>query len=173
MRVARAFHDGGVRRIVALRGDAVDESTGCGGYAYPSAVELVAALVDELDELDISVAAYPEGHPQSRSELDDLHHLQRKFDAGASRAITQFFFDADCYLRFRDRASPASCRFMTWKRCASSASAAALRYRAITDRCSSAFRAMPRLAIGCRLNWRPRCANACCAKVPITFTSIP
>jgi len=93
-----------VARIVALRGDAVDESPSCGGYAYASAVELVAALVDELDELDISVAAYPEGHPQSRSPLDDLRHLQRKFDAGASRAITQYFFDADCYLRFRDRA---------------------------------------------------------------------
>ncbi|MCP4334470.1 MAG: 5,10-methylenetetrahydrofolate reductase [Gammaproteobacteria bacterium] len=104
IRVARAFYDGGLRRIVALRGDAVGDSAGCGGYAYASAVGLVAALVDELDELDISVAAYPEEHPQSRSPLEDLRHLQRKFDAGASRAITQYFFDADCYLRFRDRA---------------------------------------------------------------------
>ncbi len=104
MRVARAFHDGGVRRIVALRGDAVDDSPGCGGYAYASAVELVTALVDELDDIDISVAAYPEGHPQSRSGLDDLRHLQRKFDAGANRAIAQYFFDADGYLPFRDRA---------------------------------------------------------------------
>ncbi|MCP4768578.1 MAG: 5,10-methylenetetrahydrofolate reductase [Gammaproteobacteria bacterium] len=102
MRVARSFHDGGVRHIVALRGDAVGDSPS--GYAYASAVELVAALGDELDDLDISVAAYPEGHPQSRSSSDDLRHLQRKFDAGASRAITQYFFDADCYLRFRDRA---------------------------------------------------------------------
>lgn len=102
--VAQGFHDAGIRRIVALRGDAVDDASVTGGYAYPSAVELVCALQEQLDELDISVAAYPEVHPQARSAIDDLRHLQRKFDAGASRAITQYFFDADCYLRFRDRA---------------------------------------------------------------------
>jgi methylenetetrahydrofolate reductase (NADPH) len=103
MRVARGFHDSGIRRIVALRGDAVDTGSGCGGYAYSSAAELVGALTRELDEIDISVAAYPEGHPQSRGPISDLHHLRRKFDAGAKRAITQYFFEADCYLRFRDR----------------------------------------------------------------------
>ncbi|MCP4336212.1 MAG: 5,10-methylenetetrahydrofolate reductase, partial [Gammaproteobacteria bacterium] len=56
-----------------------------------------------LGSFDISVAAYPEGHPQARSDLDDLRHLQRQFDAGAQRAITQYFFDAESYLRFRDR----------------------------------------------------------------------
>ncbi|MDC1288282.1 methylenetetrahydrofolate reductase [Gammaproteobacteria bacterium] len=104
MAVAREFHGAGIRRIVALRGDAVEDSSATDGYAYPSAVELVGALQQQLGDVDVSVAAYPEVHPQARSALDDLRHLQRKFDAGASRAITQYFFDADCYLRFRDRA---------------------------------------------------------------------
>ena len=104
MSVAEGFHSAGIRRIVALRGDAVEDSSVTNGYAYPSAVELVSALQQQLDEVDISVAAYPQVHPQARSEIADLHHLQRKFDAGANRAITQYFFDADCYLRFRDRA---------------------------------------------------------------------
>jgi methylenetetrahydrofolate reductase (NADPH) len=101
--VARRFQAAGIRRIVALRGDASGSSAGSPGYAYASAAELVAALA-EMDVFDISVAAYPEGHPQSRGELDDLRHLQRKFAAGATRAITQYFFTADSYLRFRDRA---------------------------------------------------------------------
>ena len=104
MSVAEGFHSAGIRRIVALRGDAVEDSSVTNGYAYPSAVELVSALQQQLDEVDISVAAYPQVHPQARSEIADLRHLQRKFDAGANRAITQYFFDADCYLRFRDRA---------------------------------------------------------------------
>jgi len=104
LEVARGFHAAGIRRIVALRGDEVDDARAARGYAYPSAVELVGALKDQLDDVDISVAAYPEGHPQARSLADDLRHLQRKFEAGANRAITQYFFDADCYLRFRDNA---------------------------------------------------------------------
>ncbi|HUV21974.1 MAG TPA: methylenetetrahydrofolate reductase [Gammaproteobacteria bacterium] len=104
MAVAQRFHNAGIRRFVALRGDAVEDSSVTDGYAYPSAVELVGALYQQLDGVDISVAAYPEVHPQARSATDDLRHLQRKFDAGASRAITQYFFDVDCYLRFRDRA---------------------------------------------------------------------
>jgi methylenetetrahydrofolate reductase (NADPH) len=103
MDVVRGFQAAGIRHFVALRGDAVDDSADSTGYAYASAVELVAALA-QLDDFDISVAAYPEAHPQSRGELEDMRHLQRKFDAGARRAITQYFFDADCYLRFRDRA---------------------------------------------------------------------
>jgi methylenetetrahydrofolate reductase (NADPH) len=104
MSVAEGFHSAGIRRIVALRGDAVEDSYTTDGYAYPSAVDLVSALQQQLDDLDISVAAYPEVHPQARSAIADLRHLQRKFDAGANRAITQYFFDADCYLRFRDHA---------------------------------------------------------------------
>jgi len=104
MSVAQRFHGAGIRRIVALRGDAVEDSSVTDGYAYPSAVDLVSALHESLDDVDVSVAAYPEVHPQARGVIDDLRHLQRKFDAGANRAITQYFFDADCYLRFRDRA---------------------------------------------------------------------
>lgn len=100
--VAHRFHAAGIRRIVALRGDAA-ETGGAPAYAFPSAAELVEALV-ETRGFDISVAAYPETHPQAQSSLADLRHLRRKLDAGAERAITQYFFDADCFLRFRDRA---------------------------------------------------------------------
>ena len=103
LEVAQGFQKAGLQRIVALRGDTAANTGAATAYAYPSAVELVAAL-KTLDDFDISVAAYPETHPQSRGELDDLRHLQRKFDAGATRAITQYFFEADCYLRWRDRA---------------------------------------------------------------------
>lgn len=102
--VARKFRDAGIRRLVALRGDAVSVAGADPVYAFASAVELVSAL-RELDDFDISVAAYPEVHPQAKSEIADLQHLRRKLDAGAQRAITQYFFDADCYLRFRDRAA--------------------------------------------------------------------
>jgi methylenetetrahydrofolate reductase (NADPH) len=71
---------------------------------YYSSESFVSSLQEHLDEVDISVAAYPEVHPQALSAADDLRHLKRKLDAGANRAITQYFFDADCYLRFRDRA---------------------------------------------------------------------
>ena len=99
--VATRFRDAGIRRLVALRGDATANAAPV--YAFDSTAELVSALL-RLDDFDISVAAYPEVHPQASSEMADLQHLRRKLDAGASRAITQYFFDADCYLRFRDRA---------------------------------------------------------------------
>ncbi len=101
--VARQFEAAGIRRLVALRGDAVGEN-GEDRYGFPSAAELVEAL-SSIGDFDISVAAYPETHPQAASGLADLKHLQRKLDAGASRAITQYFFDAECFLRFRDRAA--------------------------------------------------------------------
>lgn len=104
LEVAQGFRRAGIRRIVALRGDALEQTGSARGYAYPSAVELVEALVEQLGDVDISVAAYPEVHPQARDADADLRHLRRKLDAGASRAITQYFFDADCFLRFRDRA---------------------------------------------------------------------
>jgi methylenetetrahydrofolate reductase (NADPH) len=102
----------GVRHLVALRGDPPKAAAGAQqayaahpeGYAYAS--DLVAGL-KKVADFDISVAAYPEVHPEARSAGSDLDNLKRKIDAGASRAITQFFFDVDCYLRFRDRCAEA------------------------------------------------------------------
>jgi methylenetetrahydrofolate reductase (NADPH) len=114
--IAQSYWQGGIRHIVALRGDppaAADGSGGIGGsgyvphpggYAY--AVDLVEGL-RRVADFEISVAAYPEGHPEARSAADDLDHLKRKIDAGASRAISQFFFDTDKFLRFVDRAAAA------------------------------------------------------------------
>ena len=102
--VAKAYWDAGVRHIVALRGDPPElgqaYSPHSGGYA--NAAELVAGL-KAVAPFEISVAAYPEVHPDSGCAESDLDNLLRKIDAGADRAITQFFFSADCFLRFRDR----------------------------------------------------------------------
>ena len=65
------------------------------------------AALRGVADFDISVAAYPEVHPEARSAQADLEHLKRKLDAGATRAITQFFYDTDCFLRFRDRCARA------------------------------------------------------------------
>ena len=106
--VARNYHDEGVRHIVALRGDPPQGEAAYkpypGGYQY--AADLVAGLA-KIGDFDISVAAYPEVHPEAQSPIADLDNLKRKLDAGASRAITQFFFEADTYLRFRDLATAA------------------------------------------------------------------
>lgn len=96
--IAKNYWDNGIRSIVALRGDLP------AGYdkAPFYAADLVA-LLKEVADFDISVAAYPEVHPEAKSAQADLLNLKRKIDAGANRAITQFFFDIDCFLRFRDR----------------------------------------------------------------------
>jgi methylenetetrahydrofolate reductase (NADPH) len=102
--IARGYWQAGVRHIVALRGDAPQGSEGYqphpGGFAY--AVDLVRGLKSVAD-FEISVAAFPEGHPETPSVAFDLDNLKAKMDAGAARAITQFFFDTDVFLRFRDR----------------------------------------------------------------------
>ena len=102
--VAKAYWDAGVRHIVALRGDPPEPGQAYrphpGGYA--NAAELVSGL-KAVAPFEISVAAYPEVHPDSDCPESDLDNLLRKIDAGADRAITQFFFSADCFLRFRDR----------------------------------------------------------------------
>jgi methylenetetrahydrofolate reductase (NADPH) len=101
--VARDYWDAGVRHIVALRGDAASGKPYAphpGGYAY--AADLVTGL-RRIGDFEISVAAYPETHPTARSPGDDLDNLKRKLDAGATRAITQYFFDTGTYLRFLDR----------------------------------------------------------------------
>ena len=102
------YWQAGIRRIVALRGDAPQGSAGYvphpEGYAY--AADLVAGL-KRVADFDIAVSAYPEVHPEARDAASDLENLKRKIDAGASRAITQFFFDPDDYLRFVDKALAA------------------------------------------------------------------
>ena len=106
--IARRYWDQGIRHLVALRGDpARGESTykpHPEGFAY--AADLVAGLKSVAD-FDISVAAYPEVHPDAPSAQFDLDNLRRKIDAGASRAISQFFYDVDTFLRFRDRCERA------------------------------------------------------------------
>jgi methylenetetrahydrofolate reductase (NADPH) len=102
--IARSYWEAGVRHIVALRGDVpAGEAPPMADGGYPFADALVAGL-RKVADFDISVAAYPETHPEARSADDDIDHLKRKLDAGASRAITQFFFDVDVYLRFEERA---------------------------------------------------------------------
>ncbi len=102
--IAHDYWQLGVRKIVALRGDSPDGRVfrphPCG---YKKAADLVAGL-HRQHLFDISVAAYPEVHPDAGSANADMDNLKRKIDAGANRAITQFFFDADTFLRFRDRA---------------------------------------------------------------------
>ncbi|MCT8549729.1 methylenetetrahydrofolate reductase [Glaesserella parasuis] len=96
--IAKDYWDSGIRHIVALRGD---EPT---GYAKkPFYASDLVKLLKEVADFEISVAAYPEVHPEAKSAQSDLLYLKQKIDAGASRAITQFFFDIDSYLRFRDR----------------------------------------------------------------------
>ncbi len=105
--VARHYWQEGIRHIVALRGDAPDGGTYTphpGGYA--NAVELISGLKAVAD-FEISVAAYPEVHPDSPDAQSDIDNLKAKFDAGADRAITQFFFDPECFFRFRDDAAKA------------------------------------------------------------------
>jgi len=105
---ARGYWNEGIRHIVALRGDLPkgdkEYVPSTGGFEY--ATDLVEQL-GNVGEFDISVAAYPEVHPEAASAEDDLDNLKRKIDAGATRAITQFFFDAEVFLRFRDRCAAA------------------------------------------------------------------
>lgn len=109
--IARQYRDQGIRHIVALRGDPPKGAAGYqphpDGFAY--AADLVAGLRTVAD-FEISVAAYPEVHPDAPSPLFDLENLRRKLDAGASRAITQFFYDIDTFLRFRDLCAAAGIR---------------------------------------------------------------
>lgn len=104
-RLAKGLHDKGISRIVALRGD-LPEGQSLAPDGYGDAAELVAGL-RRVADFDISVAAYPEVHPEAASAQADLDHLKRKLDAGAARAITQYAFDTDVILRFVDRARAA------------------------------------------------------------------
>lgn len=106
--VARAYWDAGVRHIVALRGDPSVPGAKFEPHpqGYAGAADLVAGL-KAIAPFEISVACYPETHPEAQSAEADLDNLKRKIDAGASRAITQFFFEPETYFRFRDRAATA------------------------------------------------------------------
>jgi len=107
--IARDFWEAGVRHIVALRGDSPDGIDAAytphpDGYAYGS--DLVAGL-KRIGDFEISVSAYPERHPESPDWDADIDNLKRKVDAGATRAITQFFFTPDTYSRYLDRVRAA------------------------------------------------------------------
>lgn len=106
--VAQSYWEAGVRHIVALRGDPPVEGQAFEPHpdGYKSAAELVAGLKD-IAPFEISVAAYPETHPEANCPQTDLDNLKRKLDAGANRAITQFFFTAEAFFRFRDAAGAA------------------------------------------------------------------
>jgi len=101
--IASGYWEAGIRHIVALRGDpplGTEYAPHPDGYHYAS--DLVAGL-KRVADFEISVAAYPETHPSARSADGDLDNLKRKLDAGATRAITQYFFDTSIYLRFLER----------------------------------------------------------------------
>jgi len=100
--IAKDYWESGIRRIVALRGDLPDPAQKPDMYA-----EDLVKLLKDVADFDISVAAYPEKHPEAPSDQFDILNLKRKNEAGASEAITQFFFDTSVFLRFRDRAAAA------------------------------------------------------------------
>jgi methylenetetrahydrofolate reductase (NADPH) len=119
--LAQDYARHGIRHLVALRGDRPSIVTGAArddslhgdslhgdslrGDSFAHASDLVAALA--ATDVEISVAAYPEGHPESAGVAADVDNLKRKVDAGAHRAITQFFFDTEVYLQYRDRCNAA------------------------------------------------------------------
>jgi methylenetetrahydrofolate reductase (NADPH) len=106
--IARAYWGAGVRHIVALRGDPPEPGRPYEPHpeGYADAASLVAGL-KRVAPFEVSVACYPETHPQASCAVSDLDNLKRKVDAGADRAISQFFFSADSFFRFRDRAAAA------------------------------------------------------------------
>lgn len=106
--IAESYAEAGVKEIVALRGDAPKGAAKFEAHAdgFASSVELVAALA-ETGKFHIRVGAYPDQHPEARNENSDIEMLKRKFDAGANSAITQYFYDIEAFLRFRDRAVAA------------------------------------------------------------------
>jgi len=106
--MARQFYELGIRRLVVLRGDPPGDEKNFSPHpqGYANATEFVRGL-SKVADFDISVAAYPEKHPESSSLDQDIEALKQKVDAGAKRAITQFFFDTDVYLRFVEKARAA------------------------------------------------------------------
>ncbi len=113
--IAQDYWRNGIRHLVALRGDAPASHLAADGRYVPHsqgfafASDLVRGL-RTIGAFELSVAAFPEGHPESGGVAADIENLQRKIDAGANRAITQFFFDTDIFLRYRDRCAAAGIR---------------------------------------------------------------
>ena len=106
--IAHRYADAGVNHLVALRGDPPKDAGAFTAHpeGFASSVELIEALA-ETGRFEITVGAYPDPHPEAASDDADILWLKRKIDAGATRAITQFFFEADTYFRFRERAERA------------------------------------------------------------------
>ena len=106
--IARAYWEVGVRHIVAIRGDPPEAGAKFAPHpgGYRNAADLVAGL-KKVAPFEISVAAFPECHPDSPNVAADLDNLKRKIDAGANRATTQFFFDPECFFRYRDKVAAA------------------------------------------------------------------
>lgn len=103
LEIAQSYADSGVTEIVALRGDAPqgNEKFTAHQDGFASSIDLIAGLA-ETNQFNIRVGAYPEKHPEAADHAADIAFLRRKFDAGATSAITQFFFEADTFFRFRD-----------------------------------------------------------------------
>ena len=106
--IARGYWEAGVRHIVALRGDSPEHGQAYAPHpdGYESAADLVTGL-KRVAAFEVSVACYPEVHPEATCPVSDLDNLKRKVDCGADRAISQFFFDGDAFFRFRDRVAAA------------------------------------------------------------------
>jgi methylenetetrahydrofolate reductase (NADPH) len=109
LEIARGFADAGVREIVALRGDPPKGADGFTPHpeGFRDSCELISALAETGRFDTIRVGAYPEVHPEAASAQADIDWLKRKIDAGASEAVTQFFFEPDSFFRFRDRCAAA------------------------------------------------------------------
>ena len=108
LQIAANYTAAGVQDIVALRGDAPKGTQGFSPKpdGFQSSIELISALADTKN-FNIHVGAYPEKHPEATSQAADIAYLKRKFDAGATSAITQFFFEAETFFRFRDACADA------------------------------------------------------------------
>lgn len=107
--VVKDYWEAGIRHIVALRGDpagGIDDKFVAHPEGYRNATELVTGI-KKVGDFEVSVAAYPEVHPESPDMDHEIEVLKQKIDAGADRAITQFFFDAECFIRFHDRCCKA------------------------------------------------------------------
>ena len=108
LEIARGYADAGVKEIVALRGDAPKGAAKFTPHAdgFADSCELISALAD-MGKFNIRVGAYPDPHPEARDANADVEWLKRKIDAGADSAITQFFFEAETFFRFRDACAAA------------------------------------------------------------------